>query len=312
MKTYKTIAKKGGQRIDQALAELLPDLSRRALRRLIDVGAVYKNNQRVRVASRMVDAGDHLTVHYEADAAKKIKAAQQMHLQAEQVLLLNDDLLVLHKPAGIPSQATMNQSVLHMERLANDFLKVEKLPGKAILTHRLDKETSGVLVFARNDEYARHLFAMFKEKKVIKRYLAIVHGCPNWESMEVNNLLCGLTEGKGTVRVVSSGGKSALTKFKKIWSDRERNLSFIQAEPLTGRSHQIRVHLSGLGFPIVGDKKYIQDLPLAKSDEWRAQSLSRHMLHAWKLAFPDLGEKFDYFFICQPDGVFAELAKPHV
>lgn len=284
----------------------MPDLSRRAIRRLIDVGAVYRNQKRMRVASRTVSAGDELTVYREGEDAARARPAAA--LQQSQILLLNDDLMVVNKPAGIPSQATRDQAVLHMEALAKAFLKEQGIanPDRLTLAHRLDKETSGVLVFARSEPYARHLFQLFKDKKVVKGYLAVCHGVPDWDVTEVRNHLSSLAEGKGMVFAVKSGGKPAVTRFRKLTGDNETGLSLILAEPLTGRSHQIRVHLSGLGHPILGDKRYVQRTGSVPADAVSA-GLQRHMLHAWKLSFPARDGTSSHFFRCDPQDVMAEV-----
>jgi 23S rRNA pseudouridine1911/1915/1917 synthase len=303
-----------GERMDQALAKLLPEMSRRAIRRLIDQGAVYKNKARVRVASRTVMLGDSLTIYLPdpgsaSDPGRAPSPKEPYRLNPTSIIQSEQELFVVNKPAGIPSQATRDQAVSHMERAVALYFRQQKLEGKPILAHRLDKETSGILVFATSSPTAAHVFAQFKNKTVIKEYLAISFGLPRWQTHEVSNHLCTLSEGKGMVRAVHAGGRTAITHFRVLATRPDLGLSLIAARPLTGRSHQIRVHLSDLGLPIVGDKRYLQKQPSDGHEQALSAGLERHMLHAWRLSFPSLSGKFCHYFCCPPDGSFLELMK---
>ena len=169
----------------------------------------------------------------------------------EAILEENDDFIVINKPEGIASHGGSGISLGVIETIRN-FGKAYR---DAKLVHRLDKDTSGCQVIAKNNKFLRNCNKLISERKVKKTYQAIVYG--NWIhkdgiyeiNIEKNTLI-----GKERMVMISDGGKIAKTFFKVIESS--KHFSHIHCELITGRTHQLRVHLSELGFPIVGDKKY--------------------------------------------------------
>jgi 23S rRNA pseudouridine955/2504/2580 synthase len=163
----------------------------------------------------------------------------------------NDDYIALNKPEGIASHGGSGISIGVIETIRN-FGKAYR---DAKLVHRLDKDTSGCQIIAKNNKFLRRCNKLISERKIKKTYQAIVHG--NWshkDGIYEINIEKNMLMGKERMVRISDGGKIAKTFFKGIESS--KHFSLIQCKLITGRTHQLRVHLSELGFPIVGDKKY--------------------------------------------------------
>jgi RluA family pseudouridine synthase len=241
-----------GQRIDIVLTMLNPHLSRRKIRRLLDVGGVYKNNKRINIASRVVQKGDRLLL--QEAYLKQIQPS--LELRSEDILYVDKDLIVVSKPQGLPSQATRDQNRDHVVACLKRLAKHADLPFTAkedlFLVHRLDKDTSGILLVARSAEASTHYMQQFKDRNVHKTYYAIVHGKPHQSPFSVEDHLKKNTTGR--VSSVKSGGQFARTDFELVATKGAKSL--IRAKPLTGRMHQIRIHLANQGLPIVGDRLY--------------------------------------------------------
>ncbi len=198
-----------------------------------------------------------------------------------EIIYQDDDLLVINKPPGLMvDRATM------------------ETPGRLVV-HRLDKDTSGLLVFAKGPKALKDLQRQFKERKVKKRYLALVHGEVSPSSGTIDKPIGRAPKGVGKF-VVVEGGRSSVTRYSVAsglprftqLTFRSGNPSptytFLDIEPLTGRTHQIRVHLKSIGHPIVGDKLYASRRQ-QKEDE---EIIKRQFLHAYRLSFshPRTGE----------------------
>ena len=222
------------------------------------------------------------------------------------ILYEDADVLVINKPAGLSVHPRQDKNGLPLlsevdSTLVSGLLAYYPLianvgdhpllrPG---LVHRLDKDTSGVMIIAKNQTSFNWLKAQFKEKGVTKKYIALVHGSLKEKQGTIKTLLARAIENPTKQKVAKQGGKEAITQYKVI---REfKNYTLLEASPQTGRLHQIRVHLAHIGHPVVGDAKYGQRL---KSDfKGRAKSdfselLNRQFLHAQelKIMLPD-GQK---------------------
>lgn len=285
-----------GKRLDVVLTESALQLSRRRCRAIIDAGGAYVNKKRVRMASRPVNVGDRIHVEYSEQGLKAAKAAKLGLLGFVEADILRDQdgIIAVNKPPGMPSQATRDQSVLHVVPCLETLFKKAGVTGAGplVLVHRLDKETSGVLLVARGNAKATALSEQFRERSVKKVYWAICHGIPAQPEFVERSPLSEIDKKTGNVRPVRSGGRSAVTHFKLLATNQELGLCLIECRPETGRSHQIRVHLDMNGLPIVGDKRYGGDKPRRPLPPELAElTQAHHFLHAANLSFsPGVGQ----------------------
>ena len=215
----------------------------------------------------------------------------------EIVLWVDDSLLVVNKPAGLPSLPDGYQA--EAPHLRSVF---EPLFGRLWIVHRLDRETSGVVVLARSAQVHRALNTQFQEHQTTKVYHALVSGSPDWAEQWIDALL--LPDGDRRHRSIVSGqGKPAVTLFQVL--ERFAGYTLVEAQPKTGRTHQIRLHLAHLGHPIVadglygdGEGLYLSALKpgyqVGKTEE--TALLGRLGLHAWSLGFahPLSGEQVSF------------------
>ncbi len=269
-----------GMRIDLYLSAMLPTLSRRKVRGILDVGGCYVNNKRMHIASRQVNGGDKVRVEFSLQALGKAKQ-KKFALDDSAIVYDAHDIIAINKPAGLPSQATRDQDIMHAEVCVRSWLKSKNRDAKTlILLHRLDKETSGVLLFATNSNTGTWINDQFKHRKLSKTYWAICYGIPEKDRFEVDCFLSEIDKRTGNVSVVHSGGKASRTEFVVKARNRSLGICFVECFPETGRSHQIRVHLEHAGYPILGDKRYgiNKKRPLPPSID--AEILKLHMLHA--------------------------------
>jgi 23S rRNA pseudouridine1911/1915/1917 synthase len=261
-------AEEAGKRLDLLLAEHVPELSRRRARLLIAAGAVWIDGRRVLVQSRPVVAGQEVVCHLQSFASS---AAEN----GEPLTILHEDssLLAVDKPVGMPSHPTYARKRGTALQVAEAELR--RREGRKVLLwplHRLDTATSGVLLFAKSRAAARAVNQSFARRRVTKRYQALVRGVPATASGEIRLALA-----EGHLRSeASTGGKEAVTRYEVL--EAFEDAALLGIEPLTGRMHQIRVHLAAIGHPVLGDTKY--------GPEGERATAARLMLHASTLALP--------------------------
>ncbi|CAN5490701.1 RluA family pseudouridine synthase [soil metagenome] len=273
MITLEVQRERAGLRLDRFLALELPDFSRSRLQTLINGGFVRLNAAQPRPRD-LVHVGDH--VDLEVPPVEKIEAAaEEIPLH---VLFEDDDLLVIDKPAGmVVHPGAGNQEHTLVNALLNHCSNLSGIGGKERpgIVHRLDKETSGCLVAAKNDAAHRELSRQFAARTLKKIYLALVAGRLRTKSGVIDAPIQRHPVHRQRMSVArSSRGRSAKTEYRVIRSGSE--LSLVECTLHSGRTHQIRVHLHHLGHPVLGDKLYA---PRA------AKGFARQMLHAWKLGF---------------------------
>lgn len=268
-----------GQRIDNFLVKILKGVPKSRIYRLVRSGELRVNSKRVDVDYRLQE-GDRLRIPPIRTAQPAMeKPAGPVEARLAGCVLYEDDALVaLAKPSGMAvhggsgiSRGVVEQ--LRLERPEAKFLE---------LVHRLDKETSGVLLVAKKRSALVKLHQMMREGGADKRYLTLVKGAWCNEKQHVKLPLHKFLTESGERRVaVKEGGQASHTVFRLVKKFNE--FSLLEAELKTGRTHQIRVHLAHLGFPIAGDDKY-GDFPLNK--ELQKRGLKRMFLHAFRIAFP--------------------------
>lgn len=272
-------------RIDLFLASVIPDLSRRKIRQILDVGGCYVNNKRMHIASRQVHAGDKVRVEYSLDGLKKYRQ-KMFRLSSSDILYDAHHVIAINKPPGLPSQATRDQDVIHAEVCVREWLKESGRGNeKLILLHRLDKETSGVLLFATNANTATWITDQFRLRSLSKTYWAICYGIPKTKRFEQECYLSEIDKKTGMVRPVLSGGKPSKTTFEERVASKQFGVTWMICHPETGRSHQIRVHLEMSGLPIIGDKRYGHNVNARLTESIALHAAKHHMLHARSLEF---------------------------
>ena len=266
-------------RLDRFLASQLSGYSRARLQRLIRTRFVKLNGQAAR-ARDLVRAGDEIELT--EPPLEKIDN-QPEHIPLE-ILFEDNDLIVINKPAGLVvhpgaghrEHTLVNALLHHCPNLSG--IGGKERPG---IVHRLDKETSGCLVIAKNDQAHQGLAIQFAARSVEKIYLAIVAGKLRKTAGVIEEKIGRHPVDRQRMSVTSSSGRAAKTEYRVVRSSDK--MSLVECQLHTGRTHQIRVHLHHLGHPVLGDKVYAPKL---------AKEYPRQMLHAWKLGFqhPRTGE----------------------
>jgi 23S rRNA pseudouridine1911/1915/1917 synthase len=267
--------KDSGDRLDLYLCQQLPDLSRSRLQKLIEEGNIQLNGQICTAKKTTVREGDRLEII--------IPPAQPLELQPEaiplEILYEDDYLIIINKPAGLvvhpgpghENGTLVNALLSHCPNLAG--IGGVQRPG---IVHRLDKDTTGALVIAKTDYAHQHLQKQLKAKTARREYLGVVYGVPAQESGTIN-LPIGRHRGdrkKMAVVAIEKGGREAITHWQIL--ERLGNYTLMQFRLETGRTHQIRVHSTQIGHPIVGD-------PVYSSGRSVGVNLPGQALHAWKL-----------------------------
>ena len=258
------------RRLDIFIAEKMASQHSRAhLQKMIKNGGV------------LVD-GKNVTPHYRVKEGEKVRVEKldlpQEDLPAEaipiEVVYEDDDCLVVNKRAGMvvhpahgnPNHTLVNALLFHVQALGNAEDKVR--PG---IVHRLDKDTSGLLVVAKNDFAHAHLARQFKEHTIDRVYNAIVHGVIQHDEGVCEEPVGRAFLNRKKVVVRPSGGKDAVTFFRVL--KRFSNATFVEIRPQTGRTHQIRVHFSFMGHPVLGDALYGVPFPQIKRQALHAKTL---------------------------------------
>lgn len=270
-----------GERIDKALAEARPELSRTRWQQLIDDGLVTLDGEPVKTSLRL-EGGERVRVVLPEVKESDLRA-QKIPLD---ILYEDGDLLAVNKPAGMVvhpapghSEGTLVNAVLgycpDLEGIGG-----ERRPG---IVHRLDKETSGIILVAKSDKALRHLQRQFKQRTVEKRYLALVEGHIQPPRALIDAPIGRDPNNRKQMAVIRPGSgyrkRRAKTRYDtlKKYGTAAGGFTLVECRPITGRTHQIRVHLAFAGYPVVGDTTY--------GRRRQRIELDRHFLHAASLAF---------------------------
>jgi 23S rRNA pseudouridine1911/1915/1917 synthase len=283
-------------RMDIWLHRNFPDLSRSVFARLIKQGHIRLNRDMIVKPSREIHPGDILEITWPIDALTPIEP-QYLPLD---VIYQDDQILVINKRAGIsvhPAGPFQKGTLVNGLLYANIPLARYGAPLRPGIVHRLDRDTSGVMIVAKSDRAYLELIRMFKQREVKKMYLALVEG--RWEGNAEVNIPIQRSERHPCLMEISrTGGKPALTEIEPICIGEQYSLLLVR--PRTGRTHQIRVHLSSQGYPIAGDVRY---------GSWQSEKvINRQALHAFVISFPHpISGKTMIFAAALPDDFRASL-----
>ena len=272
-----------GLPIDKAILSYYQEISRKKLRRILDMGGIKLNGKRVQRGSLTVATNDQVSILYSKQDIES-KSPNKFSLSPKEILFENKDLIAINKAPLLASQASRSTAVPHVEPVVNAYFNSKGLTLKHQLCHRLDKETSGILLLGRNETATDFVMQQFKNKEVKKTYLALCYGIPKHNIWSVSKHLSPISKKTSMVRVVHSGGKPSFTGFKLLEAFPSFGISLVECSPKTGRSHQIRVHLESCGLPIVGDKKYGLNQHKRLPAKLAGIALTHHFLHAAKIS----------------------------
>jgi 23S rRNA pseudouridine1911/1915/1917 synthase len=279
-KSFHFVVEENGERLDRYVSQVCPELSRTRAQKLIEDGHIKVNGAGARPALK-VHEGDSVDISIPPPLPTTL-SPEDIPLN---ILYEDQDLLVVDKPAGMTvhpaaghhSHTLVNALLAHLPELEGGD---SERPG---IVHRLDKDTSGLILIARNPETHVKLAQQFKERSVAKVYQALVHGhlTPLEGIIEAS---IGRDPRDRKRMAVISRGREARTEYKVIRYT--GNYTLLEVRPRTGRTHQIRVHLAAIGFPILGDAVYGA----------RSEYLERQFLHAFRLTFklPSTGETREF------------------
>jgi len=290
-----------GLRVDVFLSEKLNLLSRSQLKARISVLRINGKDAKL---SKKIEIGDKIELAY-TDPVPISAEPQEIPLT---IIFENQDVLVINKPSGLvvhpapgSREGTLVNGLLFRYRNFSDSFENESVrPG---IVHRLDKDTSGVLIVAKNPSSHEFLSRQFRGKKTEKSYLAVAKNTPNpFQGIISSNIRRDPNHRKRFIHT-RTGGKSALTNYKTLMSN--KGFSFLILKPKTGRTHQLRVHLKSIGCPILGDPVY--------SRKNNTYPEARLMLHAYtlKIFLPGIHEKQTFRAPLPADmkAVIADLGK---
>ncbi|HAD04962.1 MAG TPA: RluA family pseudouridine synthase [Desulfuromonas sp.] len=258
-------------RLDQFVAAQCPDISRTLARRLIDLGGLHAGGRRVSQCSRGAVCGE--TVELFIDGL----SLDLYVLTPADILYRDDYLLALDKPAGIETQPTPARYKGTLYAALLEYLRDPRHSARKTelgMVQRLDRDTSGVILFSIHPRAHAGLTKIFSERSARKIYLALVSGVPAEAQGEIRSHLARGRDNR--VRSVPRGGKEALTRYRVV--ETFADAALLEIELLTGRSHQIRAHLSEAGHPLLGDIRY------GGWAELRGETVPRQMLHSASLA----------------------------
>jgi len=271
-----------GQRVDNYLVRILKGVPKSHVYRILRSGEVRVNRRRVAPDTRL-NVGDQLRIPPIRASSPAHRSASEPHapVAVPPILFEDDALIALDKPAGLAVHGGSGIAFGVIERLRRARPEAPFLE----LVHRLDRNTSGVLLIAKRRPALVGLHSQLRDGAIDKRYFVLVRGKWRDELRAVELALTTYVTSEGERRVrVDSGGRRARTVFRRldVWPSAVPPVSLLDAELDTGRTHQIRIHLTHLGFPLAGDDKYGD---FAWNKELARQGLKRMFLHAHRIAF---------------------------
>lgn len=305
--TFQPTSLEAGKRLDAYLAQQIENRSRSRIQKMIDEGDVLVNEKQVK-SSYKVQQNDTIEVELTelpTDIFEPENIPLDIVFEDEFLAVINKPAgMVVHPGAGVPNGTLANAIAFHFGFGNSEFGLEEKgipnpqskIPNRIGIVHRLDKDTSGLIVVAKSEEVHEKLSAQFQDRTVYKRYLALVHGEFD-ENVGTIDAPIAREKHNRTKMGVRGHGRNALS----LWKVKERfeKFTLVEVEIKTGRTHQIRVHLGFINHPVVGDETYNngRDKSVANQQIRKAiQNLNRFFLHAEKLSFthPQTNERMTF------------------
>lgn len=301
--TINISAEQAGLRLDKFLVERFPDTSRSQIQKAVKDGLVIINEKKV-LPHHFLKAGEEIIIKAGAGEGAKENTKKQIKIHQEQVkkaegllkkvkiITQEPDFMVIEKPAGLLVHPTDTSTVPTLaDWLSENYPALKKIgenPQRPAIVHRLDKDVSGLMIIPTTQDGFDYFKSQFKQHTITKKYLALVEGVIEREGAEIN-LPIGRSKTKRglfAARPLNQDGKKAVTRFKVL--KRFHSFTLLEVEILTGRTHQIRVHMLSQGHPVAGDKLYHPKLR-PKDDPGRI------FLHAAELIFtgPD-GQEYHF------------------
>ncbi len=293
-----------GKRIDKFLSQNINLISRVKIQYLIEAGNLIINDKVVNSCKYLLQEGDRVSLLVESTNGQPITETRNLELNLE-IIYEDQDILIINKPAGLlvhPGAGRTSQVTLvdYIKQHCGSELSAiggEARPG---IVHRLDLETSGLMVIAKNDVVHHILAEQFQNREVEKRYFAVTKSVISPKFGSIHTCMKKSDRDK-TKNQISSQGKEAITKYQVTEEYCKGSFSLLDIELLTGRTHQIRVHLEYKKCPIIGDKLYGKSLnfnfkELEPSISHLIKTFPRHALHAYKLSFchPTTDERLSF------------------
>ncbi len=267
--TFKACGQTEGLRLDKYLVSLLADFSRSSIQKIIKEGRIKVNNQKVESVSYKLKPDDDIEVNIESLDTDKVPLSSvnvPIIYQDKDIIVINKPIGLIVHPAG-PNKDSVIGSLLNKGIELSQHSQYR--PG---VVHRLDKETSGLMVLTKTETAHLNLYNQFKERRVVKEYIALVKGILTAKESKIEVPL-KREKYKPKMKVSFLDAKKALTYYKVL--EERKGYSLVRVYLKTGRMHQIRVHFSYLGHPLVGDKKYNKE----------PEKRNRLYLHSAKLGF---------------------------
>jgi 23S rRNA pseudouridine1911/1915/1917 synthase len=274
-------------RLDKYLVTCMPEFSRTRLQNLIENGSILVDGNVAHKSGQMINRGNIILVH--------IPPPEPTQLEPEDIpldiIFENDDLMVVNKPAGMvvhPAAGHKSGTLVHAALAhAPEMVGIggEKRPG---VVHRLDRDTSGLILLAKNDQAHRWLQDQFRLRKTEKTYIALVDGKPPTPTGRIEAPVGRDNIHRKLMTVTSSNkGRESVSEYRTL--EAFKNHTLLEVHPLTGRTHQIRVHLKFIGCPVAGDSVY--------GHRNTTIPIMRHFLHAARLTILLPGEKKPHTFV---------------
>lgn len=300
-------ADKAGERVDKFLSQYFPNYSRNYFARLIKSDQVKINNTPIK-PNQIIKINDIITISFTDETQKTVKASEDINLKIvyednDAIVINKDPNVVVHPAAGHTEDTLVNALLNYYPNISNavydEDSEISKMrPG---IVHRLDKDTSGVIIVAKNTR-AMHSFAkQIQNHTATKKYLALCSGWPKDEKGILTNYLGRNPKNRKLISDIGQEkGKEAISKYEvkeKFLTKSNKRISLIEFDIKTGRTHQIRVQISKIGHPVLGDQFYGNKESEKVSSEL---NIKRQMLHAYELSITLPGENKARTFKAEP------------